>query len=277
MALESRVLCQIMTRARRLLFGQQLIIIIIFTLIIIPNTGASLLLSVITLALNTLSSKESLLRLVKFDVSIVGSRSNSMLGARAGLDARALTQTVLPVDGALGRCLDVIFDDLVGTWANLAWIVHQSTHLADVARVITVILRAIDNGRQEARWNTGHWHLLQTRVANSCSSASRRYGTDDCEGIDHGASRAAPLRSSEARFVGIVRSWTRRFRLWLSEHGICLRLLLESVGLGTLWNMSIVIYDVRVLSRQMLIRGRSVDLVGAGTYFYYNRISVHMY
>ena len=50
----------------------------------------------------------------------------------ARLDSTALAHAKVPVDGASGRLLRSLWNDLVCARANFAGVVDKATHLADV-------------------------------------------------------------------------------------------------------------------------------------------------
>ena len=94
---------------------------------------------------HTLSAEEGLLRAVKLHLAVVAAWSNRFLRPGARLDPTSLTQGVLPADSPFRRFNNLLLLDLVGAWADLAWVVHKATHFADIAGAICIFLVGVDD------------------------------------------------------------------------------------------------------------------------------------
>ena len=94
---------------------------------------------------HTMSAEEGLLRAVKLHLAVVAAWSNRFLRPGARLDPTSLTQGVLPADSPFGRFDHLFLLDLVGAWADLAWVVDKAAHFADIAGAICILLVCIDD------------------------------------------------------------------------------------------------------------------------------------
>ena len=81
----------------------------------------------------------------------------------------------------------MVFSDYVGAGADLSRVVDQPTHLTDVAISVDVLLDAIDDRSQEARWDTRHGHFLQAGIADRRSGSAWGDGTHDSQRLNDGA------------------------------------------------------------------------------------------
>ena len=150
---------------------------------------------------------------------VVTSRADGDLRCVAGLDSTALAQAIAPIDGTAGRLLHDLLNDVVCAGADLAWIVHQPTHLADVTG-IRIGLGSVDDRRQKARRDGRNRHLLQAGIVHSSGSATRRNWRKHGQRIDHALSTAGATTAPR---------WTvkvGRGRLVLARPRIRCRLLL---------------------------------------------------
>ena len=172
--------------------GSFLIIGILLSLVVVSDAGALLLPRRPNGRCHPMPAEVRLFRLVEPDLLAVASGSDRVKRPCAGLDSRSLALAVEPVDLAEGYLLSLLLLDLVGSWADLARVIHQSTHLAYIVRLALVLI-AIDDGREETGGNARHRHLLQAGVSHGGGCAPRRNRTNHRDWVDDCASGAAVL------------------------------------------------------------------------------------
>jgi len=116
---------------------------------------------------------------------IVWTRADSVGRALVIRNADSLRTTIAPVDAWLGEHFANLVLE-VSAWADLAWVVYKSAHLAYFLTVFTFSRTCnVDYRSQKSWWNTWHWHFLKRRVANCSSCTTWAYSSHNCDRIDH--------------------------------------------------------------------------------------------
>ena len=183
-------------------------------------------------------------------------------------NSHSCSLTVLPIDRPSWWLLGLFIINLVRARSDFAWIINQSTHLANVSwRVLVVLPHCINDWSQEPRRDRWHWHLLQTRVADSSSCSAWCNWTNYCDRIDvtHSAAGTVPHRCVKLRPMSVVCPWPRYLLLWFFQRSHRDESLRHCHRLGTLRHVTVVIHNVRI-SNCKAFKGRTFgDIVRART------------